>query len=64
MNTDVPISVPSGKSVRFATILYTPNAAYVFGQVATVSNTKIVVGLYNSATSSVSGNLTVQYLYY
>lgn len=64
MNTDVPISVPSGKSVRFATILYTPNAAYVFGQVATVSNTKIVVGLYNTATSNVSGNLTVQYLYY
>ena len=64
MNADVPITIPDGKYVRFATVLYTPNAAYVFGQVATVSNTRIVVGLYNTATSTVSGNLTVQYLYY
>lgn len=64
ININVPITVPSGKSVRFATILYSPNAAYVFGNINTVSNTTIGVGLYNTATSSVSGNVTVQYLYY
>lgn len=64
MNADVPITIPSGKSVRFVTVLYTPNGSYVLGQVVTVSNTRIVVGLYNTATSSVSGNITVQYLYY
>lgn len=63
-NVNVPITIPSGKSIRFVSVLYTPNAAYVFANINVVRNTSISVGLYNTATSSVSGNVTVQYLYY
>ena len=62
-NVNIPVTIPSGKNIRFISVLYTPNGTWVFGNIVGISSTHVTVGLYNTYTSQVSGNVTIQYLY-
>lgn len=49
-------------TVIAAVVLSTPNNAYIFGS-ASWSNTAVTIGLYNSATSDVSGSVVYGVIY-
>ena len=61
INVDVPYSGVTG--VVGVALQRTPNCAYVFGSVVSWSSTSVTVGLYNSHSDSVTGDITVLLFY-
>lgn len=54
-NVVVSYTAPSGYVISGASIMYTPNAAWVFANVQSVGSSAITLGTYNSATVTVTG---------
>lgn len=52
----------SGKIIT-AFVVGTPNAAYVFANIKSVSSSGVIIGVYNTASSAVTGPLSIAVLY-
>lgn len=64
-NTHANISIAQSVmgNIIAAMVVDTPNSAYVFANVLSVTSTGFTVGVYNSASSSITGTLTIAVLY-
>ena len=60
-NFNVPYT--SSGTVQAVFVLQTPNSAYIFGSAVSWSANGATIGLYNSATSTVTGSLVIGILY-
>lgn len=54
-NIVVSYTAPSGYIISGASVMYTPNAAWVFANVQSIGSTNITIGVHNTATSTVTG---------
>lgn len=55
MNVTIPYIAPSGYNIVGYFIKQTPNSAWVFANVQNTTLTSVIIGVYNSAASVVSG---------
>lgn len=54
-NIVVSYTAPSGYEISGVSVMYTPNAAWVFANVQSIGSTNITIGVHNTATSTVTG---------
>ena len=62
-NYEIPISLPTGSTLKYAVVLSTPNSAWVFSHIVSYSNTKVTVGAYNTYSGDVTGKFIVLIIY-
>lgn len=63
INTSVPYTLPTNATFKAVLLMCTPNAAWITGSISSYGATSCDVGLYNNATSEVTGTLSVVVLY-
>lgn len=62
-HTNLQLAKSIGGNIVAAFVTGTSNAAYVFANVNTISNSGVNIGVYNTASSAVTGTFTIAVLY-
>lgn len=62
-HTNLQLAKSIGGNIVAAFVTGTPNAAYVFANINTISNSGVTIGVYNTASSAVTGTFTIAVLY-
>lgn len=62
-HTNLQLTKSISGNIVAAIVTGTPNAAYVFANVNTISNSGVNIGVHNTATSAVTGTFTIAVLY-
>ena len=60
---DIPISLPTGSTLKYAVVLNTPNSAWIFSHIVSYDNTKVRVGAYNTYSGDITGKFGVLLIY-
>lgn len=58
-NIDIPYNRPNGYTIASALVQTTPNASWVFANTQAITSDKIVIGVYNTSATDVTGMFRV-----